>query len=69
MLSSADAAWDAETANDVAVSILDNECGAWSFHTYDLNTDCYVDLGDLNLVALEWLTCSTPNTGYCVDPR
>lgn len=66
---SADSAWDGLSVADVVVAIDEDECGAWGFQAYDLNTDCYVDLGDLNLIALEWLVCSTPNTGYCVDPR
>ncbi len=67
--SSTDSAWTGLPVSDVVVAIDEDECGAWGFQTYDFNTDCYVDLGDLNLIALEWLTCSTPNTGTCVDPR
>lgn len=65
--SSTDAGWTGLTVADVIVNVGENECGAWSFATYDLNTDCYVNIGDLAMLLEEWLTCTVPNVGYCTD--
>ncbi len=65
--SSADVDWDGLPVADVIVNIGDNECGAWSFATYDLNDDCYVDMGDLAMILQEWLTCTTPNISGCIE--
>ena len=65
--SSADADWNGLSVADVIVNIGENECGAWSFATYDLNDDCYVDMGDLAMILQEWLTCTTPNISGCIE--
>jgi len=53
----------------VYVDILENECGAWSFSSLDLNYDCDVNLEDYALFALGWLNCSFPNVEGCADYR
>ncbi len=65
--SSADAEWDDLPVADVIVSVSENDCGAWSFATYDLNADCYVDMGDLAKLVEEWLTCTMPNVSGCTE--
>ncbi len=68
--SSTDPAWDGLPVSDVIVGIDENECGSWGFiEPYDINRNCFIDLGDLAMIAAEWLTCTTPNTGTCIDLR
>lgn len=55
---------------DYQIDVLSPEpiCGDLD-HPYppgDANTDCYVDLADLALMAANWLTCSDPNPP-CVE--
>ncbi len=65
--SSGDAAWDGVSVADVIVNVAENECGAWSFSAYDVNTDCFVGLADLAMFLDEYLTCTTPNISGCVE--
>ncbi len=70
-VSSGDAEWDAVTADDVVVSILENECGPWGHvPIVDLNSDCVVDLVDLAMFASEFGLCTDPHfPASCVDVR
>ena len=40
-------------------------CGDWGYFRGDLNFDCYVDLKDLAILALDWLLCSHPDDPLC----
>ena len=53
----------------VAVSIAENDCGAWGTYWADVNGDCVVGIGDLAELAFSWLACTTPNEPGCVDMR
>ena len=53
--------WAGVQADPVEVSIIENECGAWSFEAYDFNQDCVVDIADLVDIVDVWLTCTMPN--------
>ncbi len=55
-------------ADSAMVAIADNECGAWDFQSMDFNEDCFVGLEDFALFALDWLTCTKPNTPGCYQP-
>ena len=48
---------------DIAVQIVDNDCGAWGFNPADFNLDCQVNLEDFYIFVQEWISCSIP------DPR
>ncbi len=63
--------WAGVQADSVEVSIIENDCGAWSFEVHDFNQDCVVDLGDLVELVNAWLTCTRPNIpgSGCVDTR
>jgi hypothetical protein len=48
---------------------LDTEpCGGNGYHPGDFNHDCRVDLGDLLMLAKNWLTCSDPSDSSCTIP-
>ena len=55
--------------NDVSVAIADNEpyCGDENtiYLPGDLNTDCYVNLLDIAILALEWMQCTDPADPLC----
>lgn len=40
-------------------------CGDNGYLQSDINTDCYVDLKDLAVMALEWLKCTEPGVPGC----
>jgi len=40
-------------------------CGDWGYFRGDVNHDCYVDLRDLAIMALDWLLCSQPGDPLC----
>jgi hypothetical protein len=54
--------------SDIAVTIEDNDCGAWGFNLADYNLDCQVNLEDFNYFAQEWIQCSMPDPD-CQDYR
>ena len=56
-------------ASSVDVDILENECGAWGYNWADFDTDCDVDLADLQTMASSWLDCSNPYDPGCIDYR
>ena len=60
-----DPAWTGLTVADVIVSVVDNDCGLWSFKTYDFDEDCYVGIGDLAMLLDEYLLCTLPNVSGC----
>ena len=64
-----DGGYDGIPVRDVTVSIEDNECGVWGYPERDVNKDCYVDLGDLAMLAQSWLDCTQPYGDGCVDLR
>ncbi len=66
-----DTPWTTEDIPEVDVTILENECGVWSFVAYDFDENCYVDLADAVKILEEWLMCSMPNDALdiCVDTR
>jgi 3-phytase len=37
------------------------QCGVWGFFGGDLNRDCHVDMGDLAMLASNWLSCTDPD--------
>ena len=65
--STTDASFALLGAQDVAVTILENDCGAAGFDPADLTEDCKVDLADLVELTSKWLNCYLPNTtaGSC----
>ena len=40
-------------------------CGQWGYAPGDFNKDCSVNLSDLAILSLDWLTCSYPNQAEC----
>lgn len=40
---------------DLVVTISDNKCGLWGYHNGDLNYDCFVNIGDFAILAVQWL--------------
>ena len=69
-VSSAAGDWDVLTAEDVVISILENECGAWDYLLYDFNTDCVINIKDLAMFAAEFGNCTDPgNRTLCGDVR
>ncbi len=53
----------ADDVADPSVTILENDCGAFGYNDYDVDTDCDVDLSDFAAFAAEWLKCQFPNQG------
>ena len=55
------------------LEVVHNSCAGWAEAGWiekllgDVNFDCYVDLGDVDVVAAEWLSCTTPEVGDCVQ--
>jgi len=43
-------------------------CGDWGYFRGDLNFDCYVDLKDVAILALDWLLCSHPDDPINCQP-
>ena len=46
-------------------------CGEYGtlYHDYDFDKNCYVDFGDLKVIAADWLECTTPEgVGCAVAP-
>jgi len=68
-VTSVDSEYEGITVSPVNVSILENECGAWSFDTGDINRDCEVSMLDLLEFTLEFLKCTHPNVEGCTDYR
>lgn len=62
-------AYDLLAPSTVAVTILENECGAWGYLWADFDNDCDIDLADLGIMAAEWLSCTNPYDPGCVDLR
>ena len=52
----------------VRVTIIDDECGSWGYHSSDLNQDCYVDFDDFAWMAQDWLKCTDPHDMNCTQP-
>lgn len=63
------AEYDAAPDGSVAVSLLENECGAWGYSWADFDLDCDVDIADLVMMAGAWLDCSNPYAPGCTDWR
>ncbi len=61
VVTSASADWDALPADDVVVSIIENDCGSWGFAPVDINKDCVVDLTDLAEFASQFGRCTDPH--------
>lgn len=47
--------------------IPEMKCGDYGYFRADLNTDCYVNIDDLAMMALEWLNCSDPAVTGCEE--
>ena len=60
-----DLAYDDWAIDRLAVIILDNNCGIDPFNSADINEDCRVDMQDLAIIALQWMTCTFPNMDGC----
>ena len=41
-------------------------CGDNGYHELDVDRSCAVDLGDVALVAIDWMKCTEPTDGGCV---
>ena len=67
VVTSVDEAWNGLQADDVVVTIAENECGAWGFHPLDLNYDCDVDIGDLAVFAADFGGCTEPFNPNCTN--
>ncbi len=46
--------------DDVAISILEDECGALEFNPFDTDGDCFVGINELANFIAEWLACTEP---------
>jgi len=66
---SGDLAYNGFVIPSTAVTILENDCGAWGFDPMDFNKDCVVGLLDFRTFAAKWLECSWPNDPACNDYR
>jgi hypothetical protein len=64
-----DVGYDGLAGRNVAVSVDDNECGAWGFTAMDFDTDCVVGIADFAEFAAEWLVCTQPYGDSCIDLR
>ncbi len=64
-ITTSDADYGALTPVDIAVTILENECGAWGFAPLDLNKDCDIDIGDLAVFAADFGKCTEPFNLNC----
>ncbi len=47
-------------AANVAVSIVQDECGQFEFLPSDYNEDCYVNLLDFSIFSVNWADCTAP---------
>jgi len=56
-------------AGSVAVSIGENDCGAWGYYSMDFDQDCDVDMADLAAFAAQYLLCTRPDDPACTDLR
>ncbi|MBN2375017.1 MAG: hypothetical protein JXD22_01350, partial [Sedimentisphaerales bacterium] len=65
--SSADGDYEGAVVDSVAVTVLEDDCGFWSYSQMDFNKDCYVDLVDLAEFLSEWLACTQPFETGCVN--
>lgn len=52
--------------DSVTVSILDNDCGSWSYEPMDFDLDCDVDVNDFAEFAERWMACTMPHAPGCV---
>lgn len=66
---SGDVGYNGLEGRNVAVSVDDNDCGAWGFASMDFDTDCVVGIGDFAEFAAEWLVCTQPYGDSCIDLR
>jgi len=66
---SRDVGYDGLEGRNVAVSIDDNDCGAWGFTGMDFNRNCVVGIDDFAEFAAEWLVCTQPYGDSCIDLR
>ena len=65
-ISSDDTAYASLAAVNLNVTVIENDfCGEWGFHPGDLNQDCYINLEDFQILALNWLSCSNPGDLDC----
>ncbi|MBN2514223.1 MAG: hypothetical protein JXB18_14890, partial [Sedimentisphaerales bacterium] len=65
-ISSDDTAYASVAAVKLNVAVIENDfCGEWGFHPGDLNQDCYINLEDFEMLALNWLSCSNPGDPDC----
>ncbi len=44
------------------------DCGDWGYLEMDFDTNCYVDLADFSKFASQWLNCTHPLDGSCIEP-
>jgi hypothetical protein len=66
---SLDGGYDNVEGRNVAVSVDDNECGAWGYFELDFDQDCVVGLNDFVEFAIVWLECTQPYGTNCTDLR
>jgi hypothetical protein len=62
-----DPGYSAAGIGNVSVSIIEDECGAWLYDPYDFTRDCVVDIGDLVVMAEQWLICTLPQGIACTE--
>lgn len=48
--------YDGANIQNVTVTILDNDCGAWGYSYADMDEDCLVNIQDFALLASGWLS-------------
>lgn len=60
--------YDNYALTDIAVSVNENDCGAWGFNPADFNLDCQVNLEDFAIFVSSWIACSLPDP-ECQDYR
>jgi hypothetical protein len=57
---------------DVTIAVVDANCAKVKLdgllYKADLNEDCYVNINDFALMALNWLDCNDPEDAACTNP-
>lgn len=63
-----DSFWGESVPLDITIdATLDNDCASVGVYpAYDINQDCYTDLGDMAVFASQWLLCSDPANIDCL---
>jgi hypothetical protein len=64
--------WDGDrrhfsgSIDNIQITYYEDTCGAWGYHPFDFNLDCFVSLADFAYFAGSWLECTDPELEGCV---